>query len=308
LSVELESEKATLVAGSLGTVRAAGRWAQGRLVWFARFAQRKPLGAISLLVLVVTVLAAILADVMDIHDPLDNNYLVALQGPSLAHWLGTDDFGRDMYSRIVHGARTTVTVAFLSVAIGTGIGLLLGLVGGYFGGWLDNLIQRLAEVFLAFPGIVLAIAMVSVLGAGMDKVIIALAVSFAPGSARVMRSAVLQVKGLPYVDAARAIGAAPGRIMFHHILPNIMAPYLIIFSTLLGTAILAEASLSFLGLGVPPPAPSWGRMLSGGAQTYALVAPHMVIIPGLAISLVVFAFNLFGDALRDVWDPRLRGR
>ncbi|MDP3061907.1 MAG: ABC transporter permease [Chloroflexota bacterium] len=290
-----------------GALRGFLRVLTSQLVWWARFCRRKPLGAFGLFVVLFMIFAAIAAPILQTHDPFDQNYLDALQGPRLSHWFGTDDYGRDLYSRVVHGARISVTVAFVSVFIGTSLGMLIGLVSAYTGGWVDSAIQRLIEIKQAIPSLVLAILLVAVFSAGIDKVIIALSITFIPGTVRVVRGTVLQVKSLTYVEAARAIGARPWRIMLRHIAPNVFAPYLIVASTLLSTAVLVEASLAYLGLSVPPPAPSWGRMLQSGAQLYALTAPHLVIIPGLAIALLVLAFNLFGDALRDVLDPRLRG-
>ena len=199
-------------------------------------------------------------------------------------------------------------MAVFSIGIGSVAGLFLGIISGYLGGWLDNLLQRVSEVLLAFPSVLLALALVAMLGTGLEKVVIAVSVVFGPRVLRVIRGSVLSVKQNLYVDAARAIGASELRIMYRHILPQVMAPYLIMASALLGSAIIIEATLSYLGLGVPPPQPSWGRMLAGGATQYAISAPWLVIFPGLALTLLVMGFNLFGDALRDVWDPRLRGQ
>ncbi len=278
------------------------------LVWWGRFIRHKPLGGFGLAVVLLVIVVAIIGPTIQRYDPVYQDYTAALKSPSTGHWFGTDDFGRDLYSRVVNGARVSVAVAFVSVAVGTGIGLLLGLFSAYTGGWVDTTLQRVVEILQAVPSLVLAMILVAVFSAGLDKVILALSVTFIPGTVRIMRGTVLQAKSLTYVDAAHAIGARPWRIMLRHILPNVFAPYLIVASTLLSTAVLVEASLSYLGLGVPEPTPSWGRMLSGSVQNYALTAPYMVIIPGLAIAVLVLAFNLFGDALRDVLDPRLRGR
>ncbi|MDP2948568.1 MAG: ABC transporter permease [Chloroflexota bacterium] len=272
------------------------------------FIRRKPLGGVGLIVVLLIVAMAVVPGVFATHDPLDADFDAVLKGPRSVHWLGTDNLGRDMYSRIVWGSRVAIIVSFGAIAVGTTIGLVAGVVSGYFGRWVDVAMQRLIEIMLAFPALILALALMAVFGAGLDKVVIALTVVYAPRTARVMRGATLQVKAMMYVDAARAIGASHARIMFRHLLPNVMASYLIVASTLLGAAILTEASLSFLGLGVPPPAPSWGQMLSGNAQEIALTAPWTAIFPGLAIVVLVFAFNAVGDALRDVWDPKLRGR
>jgi peptide/nickel transport system permease protein len=245
-------------------------------------------GRIGLYICLFTILVAIIAPVIATHDPLYQLAQNRLQAPSTAHLFGTDEFGRDIYSRIVYGASISVTVAFLSVGIATSIGFILGIISGYYTGWVDNTIQRIVEIKLAFPGLIFAMLLVAIWGAGLEKVILALSVAFLPRTVRTIRGTVLSIRENMYVDAARAIGAGDLRIMFRHIMPNATAPFLIIASTLLGAAILAETSLSFLGLGVPPPASSWGRMLSGGAQTYGAIAPWMVIAPGAAITILVF--------------------
>ena len=295
------------------TVGLAGRQLGGYLYSLLRFCRRRQLGALGLFIVVVVVVVGAFAGFGNAHiiaqqDPYVQDYTVRLQGPSLSHWLGTDEFGRDLYSRVVYGARISLIVAFWAVGIGTTIGFLLGIVSGYLGGWIDAVLQRVSEIIFSFPAILLAMALVAVLGSGLDKVIIALSVVFTPIALRTIRGTVLSVKQNVYIEAARSVGAGPIRIMFRHILPNVTATYLIIASVQLGSAILIEATLSFLGVGVPPPHPSWGRMLSGGAQSYVMVAPWLVIFPGMAITLLVLGFNLFGDALRDIWDPKLRGR
>ena len=274
----------------------------------ARFARRQPLGTFGLVICIITIVIGGFAPWITPSDPNSGDPMDRLQGPSATHWFGTDPLGRDQWSRIAYGTRVSLYVAFFSIVIGTAAGYLLGIVGGYLGGKVDDTIQRLVDALLAFPSILLALALVSVLGAGLDKVIFAISVTLAPRAARVARGVVLSVKENVYIDAARVIGASPLRIMLRHILPNSMAPFLILASLALGGAILTEASLSFLGLGVPPPHASWGRMLSGAAQQFALLAPWLMIFPGAAIMLVVLGFNLFGDALRDIWDPKLRGR
>ena len=294
-------------AARLGRIAGAAPWTQNQFRGVLKFARRKPLGAIGLVIFLVAMLAAIFAPVLATADPLTQERSELLQGPSSQHFFGTDNFGRDLYSRIIYGARISLIVAFLSIGIGTVTGLLLGIVSGYIGGWVDTLIQRATEVMLAFPPVLLALALVAVLGSGLDKVIIAVSIVFGPQTLRVVRGTVLSVKQNVYVDAARTVGASDLRIMLRHILPNVMAPYLIMASVLLGSAIMIEATLSFLGLGVPPPHPSWGRMLSVASSEYSLIAPWMVIFPGMAITILVMGFNFFGDALRDVWDPKLRG-
>jgi peptide/nickel transport system permease protein len=272
-----------------------------------RLARRHPLGALSAAILFALVVVAIFAPVIATGDPFKIQSSAVLQKPSGDHWFGTDNLGRDAFSRIVYGARISLWVGLVSVAIGTGLGTPAGLVSAFAGRWVDYAIQRVVDALFAFPTIVLALAIVSVLGKGITQVIIAVGILGAPRVARIVRASTLGVMGQPYVEAARSVGAAGPRIMFKHILPNVMAPIVILASAGFGGAILAEASLSFLGLGTPPPQPSWGAMLSGAAQQYVRVAPWLAVFPGLAISIAVFAFNLFGDALRDILDPRLRG-
>jgi peptide/nickel transport system permease protein len=230
------------------------------------------------------------------------------QAPSATYWLGTDQFGRDVLSRIIWGARTALYVGFTSAILGATVGLILGVGSAYFGGWVDLVFQRIMDVFLAFPLLILALAAVAVFGTGPDKVILAITFPFVPRCARVVRSGALAIREMPYVDAARALGYGHMRIILRHMVPNCMATYLIMLTTFLGQAILIEASLSYLGLGVQEPIPAWGLMLQGGAEEYAESAIWIAVFPGLAITLAVFAFNLFGDALRDTLDPKLRAR
>lgn len=273
------------------------------------FSKKQPLGAIGLFMVILVILTGLFADVIGRYDPTLDNYLERLLPPgSWEHFFGTDDFGRDLWARVVHGSRVSLAVGFISVFTGSMFGLIAGVATGYFGGKADSITQRIVEIMLAFPGLLLALALMATLGSGVDKVILAISILYIPRTLRVMRGTVLSVKENVYIEAARSIGASPSRIIFRHILPNVMAPYLIIASSLLGAAILIEATLSFLGFGIPPPHASWGRMLAGSASKYAMTAPWMVIFPGLAITWIVLGFNLFGDALRDVWDPRLRSR
>ena len=270
--------------------------------------RRQPLGALGGLVVILMIAAALFAPQIATHDPEINDFGAMLEAPSLAHIFGTDEFGRDIYSRIVHGARTAMLVGFTAAICGSTIGLLIGVTSAYFGGWVGIIVQRVVDVLIAFPSIILALAIVIILGRGVGPVIIAITIPMIPTCARVVRSSALAVREIPYVDAARAMGFGHARIVLRHISPNIMAPYLIMLTTFLGAAILAEASLSYLGLGVQEPTPAWGLMLKSGAEEYAESAPWAVIFPGVAITLAVFGFNLFGDAMRDVLDPKLRSR
>lgn len=266
----------------------------------------QPLGMAGGLIVLVMVLAAIFAPWIAPYDPELNDFSAMLSPPGGDHWLGTDEFGRDIFSRLVWGARTAMLVGFSCALIGSTAGLLIGVASAYFGGKVDILLQRVIDVLIAFPAIILALAIVTVLGTGTQNVIIAITIPLIPNCARVVRSSALAIREIPYVDAARALGFGHARIVLRHMSPNVMAPYLIMMTTFLGQAILAEASLSFLGLGVQEPIAAWGLMLQGGAQEYAESAPWVPIFPGIAISLAVFGFNLFGDALRDLLDPRLR--
>jgi peptide/nickel transport system permease protein len=279
-----------------------GSW--GRAV--LDFASRKPLGAVGAAIVVVMALAAALAGVIAPYHPLGTDYAHMMAPPSLDHWLGTDEFGRDVLSRIIYGARTALLVGFASSSVGATLGFVIGAASAYFGGRIDLAVQRIVDVFISFPLIILALAVVAILGTGTDRVVLSIIVPMVPRAARVCRSSALAIRETAYVDAARAAGFGHPRIILRHMLPNVMAPYLVILTAFLGQAILLEASLSFLGLGVQEPTPAWGLMLHGGATQYAESAPWMAIFPGLAISLAVFAFNLFGDSLRDVLDPRLR--
>jgi len=230
-----------------------------------------------------------------------------MRAPSTSHYLGTDNLSRDIWSRVVYGARVSVTVGVLTVSLALFLATAIGVSSGYFGGAYDLLIQRLVDAWLSFPYLVIILSVMAVLGPGLLNVVISLSVIIAAVNARVIRAATIAVIHSTYVEAARAVGAGHHRVILRHVLPNVMATIIILGTIGLGTAILAESALSFLGFGVPPPYPSWGSMLSGSGRTYMLRAPWMAIWPGVAISLAVFGFNMLGDALRDVLDPRLRG-
>ncbi|TMA12607.1 MAG: ABC transporter permease [Deltaproteobacteria bacterium] len=270
------------------------------------FTRRRPLGAAGALIIVIMLLAATLARLISPYDPLTTDYAAMLQAPSAAHWFGTDSFGRDVLSRIIYGARTALWVGFSSSFVGATLGAIIGVASAYFGGKVDLIVQRFMDLLLSFPLIVLALVVVAVLGTGTVNVILAIMVPMVPRCALVVRSSGLSLRQTPFIDAARALGFGHARIIFRHMLPNVMAPFLIMLTAFLGQAILLEASLSFLGLGVAEPTPAWGLMLKGAAVEFAETAPWMAVYPGLAISLSVFAFNLFGDSLRDALDPKLR--
>ena len=284
------------------TVRTRSRW-RAAIVDFCR---RRPLGAIGAIIILVMLLAAALASWIAPYDPLAVDFAAMLAAPSRAHWLGTDSFGRDVLSRLIYGSRTALLVGFGASVFGATAGAILGVGSAYFGGRVDLYLQRIMDVFLSFPLIILALALVAILGNSIPNLIAAITIPMIPRCALVIRSSALSIREMPYVDAARAAGFRHGRIILRHMLPNVMAPYLIMLTAFLGQAILLEASLSFLGLGVQEPMAAWGLMLRGAAVEFAEAAPWMAVFPGLAISLAVFGFNLFGDSLRDALDPRLR--
>jgi peptide/nickel transport system permease protein len=270
------------------------------------FVRRRPLGAIGAAVVVLMIVVATFAGVLAPYDPVAVDFGAMLARPSPQHWLGTDAFGRDVLSRLVYGSRTALFVGFGAAFVGATAGAILGVGSAYFGGRLDLYLQRLMDIFLSFPLIILALAIVAILGNALHNVIMAITIPMIPRCALVIRSSALSIREMPYVDAARAAGFGHARIILRHMLPNVMAPYLILLTAFLGQAILLESSLSFLGLGVQEPTAAWGLMLRGAAVEFAETAPWMAIFPGLAISLAVFAFNLFGDSLRDALDPKLR--
>ncbi len=281
-----------------------------RQSWLAKtfaFARKYPLGAFGALVLILLLFVAVFANQVATHDPLTQDLTNRLKAPSGNFLLGTDSLGRDAFSRIVYGARISLYVGLVSVILGSVAGVPLGVASAYFGGGFDLLVQRLVDTFMGIPGLVIAMLMVVALGASLHNVTLAIALSLFPRMIRLSRSAALSVKEEVYVQAAEAMGATRWRIMVRHILPNTLAPAFVLATGYLGTAIVSEASLSFLGLGVPPPHPSWGSILELGARGHLESAPWLAIFPGVALSIAVFAFSFLGDALRDAFDPRLRG-
>ncbi len=278
-----------------------GLWS--RLVFFAR---RYPLGAIGGTIMLIFVLTAIFADVLSPFDPTTTNAKASLAKPGAVHVLGADFMGRDMLSRIIHGARISLAVGIGAMSLGCFFGVIIGIVSGYFGGWFDLITQRLIDIMQSLPLLVMALVMAASLGPSLPNTIIAIAIPLIPNVARIIRSNTLALREMPFVEAAKAVGMSELRIAFRHVLPNTIAPLIVLSTAQLGSAILTEASLSFLGLGIPEPHPSWGRMLSESAAEYVRTAPWLVIFPGIAISLAVFGTNLLGDAIRDLLDPRQR--
>jgi len=264
---------------------------------------RNPLTWPALGVLVLLVLAAVFAPQLATHQPNRQDFLAILQPPSAEHWLGTDELGRDIYTRVLYGARISVTVALLAVGLGGAVGILIGLLAGFFGGATDNVLMRIIDVLLAFPGILLAILIASTMGSGLTSIIVAVAAYSVPTFARIMRSSVLAVKGREFVEAARAAGSRSLNIMLRHIFLNSFTPVLVYATLLMGSAILTAAALSFLGVGINPPTAEWGAMISAG-RSFMRQAPHIILGPGVAIFLTVLAFNILGDALRDTLDPK----
>lgn len=273
-----------------------------------RFVKTSPIGAVAGVVLVLLVLITIFADQVAPYFPLEADFRALRHPPSPAHWLGTDNLGRDVLSRLIYGARLSLFVAGVSTVLSKIIGIAWGIATGYMGGIFDLVSQRIIDVLLAFPGIILSMLLLAALGGGLGTVILAITILGVAGTVRVIRSVVLAVKEMAYVEAARSIGVPSLRIMFRHVAPQCVAPALVLFSASLGGAIFAEAALSFLGLGIPQPAPSWGNMLGGILADQFRPKWWLVVFPGVTISLTVLAFNLVGDALRDYLDPKLRGR
>jgi peptide/nickel transport system permease protein len=279
------------------------------VVW--DFARLQPIAAGSFLFILALAVASALADRVAPYDALELDFASVLAAPDAAHWFGTDNFGRDIFSRVLHGGRTALVIGMMSSFLGSVTGGMIGVVSGYFSGRFDFIVQRFIDILLSFPIIVLAVVVVAMLGKnivfGVDvNLVIAIAIPIIPKVARVVRASALSVRELPYIDAARAAGYSHARIIFRHMAPNVFAPFIIMFAAFVAQAILLEASLSFLGLGVTEPTPAWGLMLSGNAADFYREAPWMIIFPGVAISVTVFAFNLLGDGLRDYLDPKFK--
>ena len=275
----------------------------GSLLFFVR---RYPLGAIGAVIMAAFLLTALFADQISTFDPFTTNARISLAPPGGEHILGADFMGRDVFARIIYGARISLAVSVGATVLGCLIGVSIGLLSGFFGGWFDLIVQRLMDIMQSLPLLVMALVMAASLGPSLTNTIIAIAIPLVPNVARIIRSNTLSLREMPFVEAARAIGMSETRIAVVHVLPNTLAPLIVLATAQLGSAILVESSLAFLGLGVPEPHPSWGRMLSESAAEYVRTAPWLVIFPGIAISAVVFGTNLFGDAIRDILDPRQR--
>ncbi|MFD1413279.1 nickel transporter permease [Oceanobacillus jeddahense] len=260
---------------------------------------------IGLWIVVFFIILAIFAPLIAPYDPIEQNMAVMLESPSLEHLLGTDEFGRDILSRILYGAQISLAIGVVGVFIAVIIGVILGTISGYFGGFIDNLIMRIMDIFMAFPSFLLALAIVSVLGPGMINVMIAIGIFSIPNFSRISRSAVISIKNMEYIEATKAMGGHDFRIIIKHVIPNCISPIIVIASMQIATAIITAAGLSFLGMGAQPPTPEWGAMLSSGRE-YLRVAPHVSTIPGLAIMFLVLGFNMLGDGIRDALDPKMK--
>ena len=298
-----------LTTQQLNAVAVGKSWAS-TYAWPAirKFIVTKPLGAAGGLIVLLMMITAIFADAIAPYDPHEINQRLQFNAPSLQHWFGTDEFGRDLFTRIVYGARVALFIGLTAAFVGATAGAILGVISAYLGGKVDLFLQRLIDIMLAFPLLILALAIVTVLGRSVPNVVMAIAIPIIPRTTRIVRASALSIKEHMYVEAARAVGSSHAWVILRHIIPNVMAPYLIMLTAQFGNAILVEASLSFLGLGTAEPTPSWGLMLSGSALSYAERAAWVAVFPGIAISLAVFGFNLFGDSLRDALDPKLRHR
>ncbi|MDH1766793.1 ABC transporter permease [Comamonas aquatica] len=275
--------------------------------FLSKLFREKRLGAIGAVVAVVFLFVGLFADVLAPYGMNEVDMGARLQAPSWAHPFGTDNLGRDLLSRCMYGAQISVIIGLTVAAISTVISALIGIISGYFGGKVDLVIQRFVDAWMSFPGLVMLIVVASVFGAGITQIVFTLGLLIGIGGSRIVRSAVVSVREDMYIHAAKSIGASAPRILWRHVLPNVIPPLIVLFTSSVGTAILAESGLSFLGLGVPPPHPTWGGMLSGNGRTYMLQGPWLALAPGICLTLVVYAINVFGDALRDMLDPRMRG-
>lgn len=281
-----------------------------RAFWWdvvVRLVRTKPLGLVGAIIVLMMLVAAVFAPWLSPYDYQEISTAERLKRPSLTYFMGTDNLGRDMFSRILWGARISLRVGFSAVLVGTTAAVLIGICSAYFGGWFDSIAQRFVDAMQALPGLILILTIMALLGTGINNVVLAIAFGNAVSGSRIIRSAALSIKAMPYIEAARTLGAPSPRIIFQHILPNVMAPAITLATLGLGGAILAESSLSFLGFGVPPDVPTWGGMLSGAGRRWMLQAWWMAVFPGLILSITVYGFNMLGDALRDLLDPRLRG-
>lgn len=295
------------VAETVRTPRKRQLPAAATLSFIGRLFRDKPLGAFGFVICVIFLFCGIFADVLAPYGYNQISPINRLKPPSAQFWLGTDNLGRDMFSRILYGAQLSVIIGLSAAALATVVSILIGIVSGYLGGKFDMIMQRFVDAWMSFPDLIILIVVVSVVGPGMGPVIVLLGLLYGIGGSRIIRGAVLSVRENAYVHAAQSTGATLPRILWKHILPNVMAPVIVLFTTRVGAVILAESGLAFLGLGVPPPAPTWGGMLSGSGRSYMYLAPWLALAPGLCITIVVYAINVFGDALRDLLDPRMRG-
>ncbi len=303
----MSSESGTLAVPARKNRRQLGMDAHAQSEWrvVARQLRRNPAAMIGAFILALEIIIALAAPLIAPYDPLDQNPRAALQAPSSEHWMGTDDTGRDLLSRVIYGARISLRVGIISVLIGGGIGIALGIIAGFRGGWIDNIIMRFVDLLLAFPGILLALGIIAILGPGLTNVMLAVGISSIPSYTRVARGSTLALRGRDYVTSARAIGAKDGRIMLRYILPNVLPPLVVLATLGIAGAILTAAGLSFIGLGAVPPTPEWGAILTLGRK-YINQAWWYTTFPGLAIMITVLGINMLGDALRDALDPKLR--
>ena len=276
-------------------------------LFFVRLFREKPVGAAAALLFLLFVFCGVFAEALAPYGYNEINMLHRLRAPSWEHPFGTDNLGRDMLSRCLYGAQLSVIIGLSAAALATIISVVIGIISGYLGGKVDMIVQRVVDAYMSFPELVILIAVVSVVGPGMLQIIGVLSLVLGIGGSRIIRSAVVSARENMYVHAAQSIGASTGRVLWRHLLPNIMPPIIVLFTTRVGAVILIESGLSFLGLGVPPPAPTWGGLLSGSGRTYMFQGPWLALAPGLCLTVVVYATNVFGDALRDLLDPRMRG-